>query len=75
MRLAMAIRTLIADKRESGVYFAGGGIVANSIPQLEVEETEWKSLQILNNLGECPSHWAQPEAALRTLAENWSFSI
>jgi len=48
MRLAMAIRTLVASNRDVGHYFAGGGIVADSIPEQEVEETYWKSLQIMN---------------------------
>jgi anthranilate/para-aminobenzoate synthase component I len=48
MRLAMAIRTLIANEHNEGHYFAGGGIVADSDPNLEVEETQWKARQILD---------------------------
>ena len=40
--LAMAIRTAVV--REGTVeYFAGGGIVAESDPEREVEETRWKA--------------------------------
>jgi anthranilate/para-aminobenzoate synthase component I len=45
LRLSMAIRTLtIAD----GIahYFSGGGIVADSNPAAEVEETHWKARQL-----------------------------
>jgi anthranilate/para-aminobenzoate synthase component I len=48
LRASMAIRTLVVD-RSSGVarYHAGGGIVADSVPAREVEETRWKALQVL----------------------------
>jgi anthranilate/para-aminobenzoate synthase component I len=46
MRLAMAIRTLVARERV-GHYFSGGGIVLGSDPSKEVEETRWKAAQIL----------------------------
>ena len=49
MRLAMAIRTLVSDADRGGHYFTGGGIVADSKPQLEVEETHWKALQLLDS--------------------------
>ena len=55
MRLAMAIRTLVADVSGQGHYFAGGGIVADSIPQLELEETLWKTRHILEFVGTIPS--------------------
>jgi anthranilate/para-aminobenzoate synthase component I len=43
--LSMAIRTaVLAD--EEGEYFTGGGIVADSDPSREVEETRWKALQL-----------------------------
>ncbi|MDX2053732.1 MAG: anthranilate synthase component I family protein [Polyangiaceae bacterium] len=44
VRLGMAIRTL-TRVRNTGVahYFAGGGIVADSVPTQEVEETRWKA--------------------------------
>ncbi len=47
VRLGMAIRTLTRD-RETGEahYFSGGGIVADSVPDLEVEETNWKSAHL-----------------------------
>ena len=45
MRLAMAIRTL-TSRGEEGHYYAGGGIVADSDPAKEVEETRWKALHI-----------------------------
>jgi anthranilate/para-aminobenzoate synthase component I len=51
LELAMAIRTLEWDgagEGESGLgsYFAGGGVVADSIPERELEETRWKSAQL-----------------------------
>lgn len=49
MRLAMAIRTLTA-KHGVAHYFAGGGIVADSDPRREVEETRWKAVQMLDLL-------------------------
>jgi anthranilate/para-aminobenzoate synthase component I len=43
--LAMAIRTAVL--RDGTVeYFAGGGIVAESDPDREVEETRWKASQL-----------------------------
>jgi anthranilate/para-aminobenzoate synthase component I len=44
--LAMAIRTAVLRGRE-GEYWTGGGIVADSDPAREVEETRWKALQLL----------------------------
>jgi anthranilate/para-aminobenzoate synthase component I len=44
--LSMAIRTAVLRGRE-GEYWAGGGIVADSDPAREVEETRWKALQLL----------------------------
>lgn len=46
VELSMAIRTLTLRAGE-GRYFAGGGIVADSDPEREVEETLWKALQVL----------------------------
>jgi anthranilate/para-aminobenzoate synthase component I len=49
LELAMAIRTLQleGDGRERRAsYFAGGGIVADSVPEREVEETRWKAAQL-----------------------------
>jgi anthranilate/para-aminobenzoate synthase component I len=48
----MAIRTLIlqGDRADAGAeasYFSGGGIVLDSDPKLELEETEWKARQLL----------------------------
>ncbi|MCA9596239.1 MAG: anthranilate synthase component I family protein [Myxococcales bacterium] len=48
MELGMAIRTLTVVDGE-GHYFAGGGIVADSDPAREVEETLWKSVQLLGS--------------------------
>lgn len=45
LRLAMAIRTLTLQGAEAH-YFAGGGIVADSVPAREVEETRWKAVQV-----------------------------
>lgn len=77
LRLAMAIRTLVANHLNEGHFFAGGGIVADSSPQQEVEETRWKSLQILeistrdNYELKPPSN---PAPWVNDGAENWSFS-
>jgi len=46
LTLAMAIRTLTVQHGE-GHYFSGGGIVADSQPSAEIEETAWKALQLL----------------------------
>lgn len=45
LTLAMAIRTLVMRGAE-GEYWTGGGIVADSDPEREVEETRWKALQL-----------------------------
>ena len=45
LNLAMAIRTL-TRRGEDAHYFAGGGIVADSVPAKEVTETRWKALQL-----------------------------
>lgn len=48
VELGMAIRTLtVCDG--VGHYFAGGGIVADSIPAREVEETLWKAEGLLRH--------------------------
>ncbi|MGZ3477658.1 MAG: chorismate-binding protein, partial [Polyangiales bacterium] len=47
-RAAMAIRTLVVDRASGNAeYLAGGGIVAGSVPEREVEETHWKSRQVM----------------------------
>jgi anthranilate/para-aminobenzoate synthase component I len=46
MRLAMAIRTAVLEPAGRGEYLVGGGIVADSIPAKELEETRWKSAQL-----------------------------
>ncbi len=46
--LAMTIRTAHLARSGEGQYFAGGGIVIDSDPQAEVEETEWKAVQLLS---------------------------
>ncbi|MEZ4294683.1 MAG: anthranilate synthase component I family protein [Polyangiaceae bacterium] len=43
--LAMAIRTVVLAGDE-GEYWTGGGIVADSDPARELEETRWKALQL-----------------------------
>ncbi len=50
MTLAMAIRTLTTHGAE-GHYFTGGGIVADSDPAREVEETVWKARQLFGRPG------------------------
>jgi anthranilate/para-aminobenzoate synthase component I len=48
LELAMAIRTLQWDSASGeGAYFAGGGIVADSVPERELEETRWKAAQLV----------------------------
>lgn len=48
--MAMAIRTAVLEGRE-GSYWTGGGIVADSDPAREVEETRWKALQLMRAAG------------------------
>jgi anthranilate/para-aminobenzoate synthase component I len=50
LELAMAIRTLqlarTGPSSWQGSYFSGGGIVADSVPERELEETRWKAVQL-----------------------------
>ncbi len=50
LELAMAIRTLQLERTGAdtwqGSYFSGGGIVADSVPERELEETRWKAVQL-----------------------------
>jgi len=46
MELAMAIRSLQVEPDGRARYFAGAGIVADSDPERELEETRWKSAQL-----------------------------
>ncbi len=46
LELGMAIRTLTV-RGEQGHYWAGGGIVADSEPEREVQETLWKAEALL----------------------------
>jgi anthranilate/para-aminobenzoate synthase component I len=48
LELAMAIRTVQGSSRDGGEadYFTGGGIVADSVPERELEETRWKATQL-----------------------------
>lgn len=52
LELAMAIRTLEIDSgaapERHATYFAGGGIVADSDPDRELEETRWKAAQLVS---------------------------
>lgn len=50
MTLSMAIRTLTV-RDGIGHYFTGGGIVADSQPELELEETRWKARQLFARTG------------------------
>jgi anthranilate/para-aminobenzoate synthase component I len=50
MTLSMAIRTLTV-RSDRGHYFTGGGIVADSDPAREVEETLWKARQLFGRAG------------------------
>jgi anthranilate/para-aminobenzoate synthase component I len=45
MKLSMAIRVLSVSGDDAH-YFSGGGIVADSDPQKELEETLWKAEQL-----------------------------
>jgi anthranilate/para-aminobenzoate synthase component I len=57
LELGMAIRTLtVAGGR--GSYFAGGGIVADSQPGREVEETLWKARRLIELSGGRIENWA-----------------
>jgi len=49
LELGMAIRTLTVRDAQ-GHYFAGGGIVADSDPEREVQETLWKAEALLGLL-------------------------
>ena len=49
VELGMAIRTLTVREGQ-GHYFAGGGIVADSDPEREVQETLWKAEALLGLL-------------------------
>jgi anthranilate/para-aminobenzoate synthase component I len=58
--LAMAIRTLeVAAANAAQVrrarYATGGGIVADSDPMREVEETKWKAAQLAALISPCSS--------------------
>jgi hypothetical protein len=55
LRFAMAIRVLTIRGHE-GHYFAGGGIVADSDPEAEFEETRWKGAQLERLLESWPKH-------------------
>ncbi len=55
LRLAMAIRVLTIRGQEAH-YFAGGGIVADSDPEAELEETRWKGAQLEHLLESWPKH-------------------
>jgi anthranilate/para-aminobenzoate synthase component I len=54
VHLAMAIRVMTVKEGE-GHYFAGGGIVADSDPEAELEETRWKATQIERLVAKSPS--------------------
>ncbi|MFO0553895.1 MAG: anthranilate synthase component I family protein [Polyangiaceae bacterium] len=51
MRLSMAIRTAVMGDDGKGEYLVGGGIVADSDPELELAETVWKSKQLARVAG------------------------
>lgn len=46
IRMSMAIRVAILSPEGEGSYLTGGGIVADSDPSRELEETRWKSAQL-----------------------------
>jgi anthranilate/para-aminobenzoate synthase component I len=57
LELGMAIRVLTVRGR-LGRYFSGGGIVADSNPLREVEETLWKARALLRTTGSQIENWA-----------------
>lgn len=57
LELKMAIRTL-SVRDGIGHYFAGGGIVADSVPSREVEETLWKAERLLCLAHETAESWS-----------------
>jgi anthranilate/para-aminobenzoate synthase component I len=57
LELGMAIRTLTV-REGLGHYFAGGGIVADSDPERELEETLWKARGLIALAGGSTENWA-----------------
>ncbi len=57
LELGMAIRTLTVEDGR-GTYFSGGGIVADSDPEREVEETLWKARRLIELSGVGIENWA-----------------
>jgi len=55
LELGMAIRT-VTMRGGRGAYYAGGGIVADSDPAREVEETLWKARALIDLVG--GENWA-----------------
>lgn len=56
LELGMVIRTVTAQGTR-GAYYAGGGIVADSDPEREVEETLWKAAALVELAGS-GENWA-----------------
>lgn len=56
LELSMAIRCLVVAAGQAE-YWSGGGIVADSDPEAEVEETRWKAEQLFALLGPA-GNWA-----------------
>jgi anthranilate/para-aminobenzoate synthase component I len=54
VELGMAIRTLVLQG-EAGWYWTGGGIVADSDPERELVETEWKARRLLELCSRAPA--------------------
>jgi anthranilate/para-aminobenzoate synthase component I len=57
LELGMAIRVLTV-RGDGGSYFSGGGIVADSDPLREVEETLWKASALVRTTGGHVENWA-----------------
>ncbi len=74
LRLAMAIRTLVTGGDGQAEYWAGGGIVADSVPQRETDETRWKARQIGVSADGRPSDFSASDSRDDThrAAENWA---
>ena len=58
-----ALRCAVFDASGRGEYLVGGGVVADSDPSREVEETRWKASQISH----VAARGAQAERALRRM--------
>jgi anthranilate/para-aminobenzoate synthase component I len=68
LELSMAIRTL-TSRGGHGHYFTGGGIVADSIPALEVQETLWKAERLFWLMGQSAKRQAAGEVEAKNFPD------